>query len=274
MTKLMRYNCRTSHGFGSSNPRSDCRRSSTAASFISMSENGQTSAKAGPTLSVMQLDPQHCYEALRARDARFDGAFFVAVSSTGIYCRPVCTARLPRRDRCSFYSNAASAERAGYRPCLRCRPELAPGAVHTGGGTRNVGLMFAVLYAAIGDAPERALARATFTCCSRRAPQASSVTEAFYARSDSYHIGKDCIPCRARPTPGELQALLNPIIKRIMKFLTRKGFLIEEQGMTHLTDTDSDLALGSLRAAACTYPCWQSGQRRTSRPSPSSTTCG
>ena len=93
-----------------------------------MSENGQTSARAGPTLGVMQLDPQHCYEALRARDARFDGAFFVAVSSTGIYCRPVCTARLPRRDRCSFYSNAASAEGAGYRPCLRCRPELAPGA--------------------------------------------------------------------------------------------------------------------------------------------------
>ncbi len=93
-----------------------------------MSENGQTSARAGPTLGVMQLDPQHCYEALRARDARFDGAFFVAVSSTGIYCRPVCTARLPRRDHCSFYSNAASAEGAGYRPCLRCRPEFAPGA--------------------------------------------------------------------------------------------------------------------------------------------------
>ncbi|MBA3492879.1 MAG: adenosine deaminase, partial [Gammaproteobacteria bacterium] len=65
----------------------------------------------------MHLDSRHCYEALRARDARFDGAFFVAVSSTGIYCRPVCTARLPRRDRCSFYSNAASAEGAGYRPC-------------------------------------------------------------------------------------------------------------------------------------------------------------
>ena len=93
-----------------------------------MSENGQTSAWAGFTLGVMQLDPQHCYEALRARDARFDGAFFVAVSSTGIYCRPVCTARLPRRDHCSFYGNAASAEGAGYRPCLRCRPELAPGA--------------------------------------------------------------------------------------------------------------------------------------------------
>jgi AraC family transcriptional regulator, regulatory protein of adaptative response / DNA-3-methyladenine glycosylase II len=75
----------------------------------------------------MELDARRCYSALKARDARFDGRFFVAVSTTGIYCRPVCTARIPGRDRCSFFANAASAERAGYRPCLRCRPELAPG---------------------------------------------------------------------------------------------------------------------------------------------------
>ena len=75
----------------------------------------------------MELDPRRCYSALKARDARFDGRFFVAVSTTGIYCRPVCTARIPQRERCSFFANAASAERAGYRPCLRCRPELAPG---------------------------------------------------------------------------------------------------------------------------------------------------
>lgn len=75
----------------------------------------------------MQLDARHCYAALKARDTRFDGTFFVGVSTTGIYCRPVCTARLPQADRCRFYSNAATAEQAGYRPCLRCRPELAPG---------------------------------------------------------------------------------------------------------------------------------------------------
>jgi len=75
----------------------------------------------------MELDARRCYSALKARDARFDGRFFVAVSTTGIYCRPVCTARIPGRERCSFFANAASAERAGYRPCLRCRPELAPG---------------------------------------------------------------------------------------------------------------------------------------------------
>ncbi|HEY3268879.1 MAG TPA: DNA-3-methyladenine glycosylase 2 [Armatimonadota bacterium] len=76
----------------------------------------------------MELDPTICYGALRTHDPRFDGAFFVGVSSTGIYCRPVCTAKIPRRENCSFYPSAAAAEQCGYRPCRRCRPELAPGA--------------------------------------------------------------------------------------------------------------------------------------------------
>ncbi|MCC7483469.1 MAG: helix-turn-helix domain-containing protein [Burkholderiales bacterium] len=75
----------------------------------------------------MLLAPDHCYQALTARDPRFDGRFFVGVSSTGIYCRPVCTVRVPKRQNCTFYPSAAAAELAGYRPCLRCRPELAPG---------------------------------------------------------------------------------------------------------------------------------------------------
>jgi len=75
----------------------------------------------------MALDSNTCYRALKARDARFDGRFFVAVSSTRIYCRPVCTVRPPRRENCRFYPSAAAAEAGGYRPCLRCRPELAPG---------------------------------------------------------------------------------------------------------------------------------------------------
>ena len=73
------------------------------------------------------LNTDHCYRALQSKDSRFDGKFFVGVSSTGIYCRPVCTARTPMRTRCTFYPSAAAAEDAGYRPCLRCRPELAPG---------------------------------------------------------------------------------------------------------------------------------------------------
>lgn len=75
----------------------------------------------------MHLDPDTCYQTLLARDRRFDGWFFVGVSSTGIYCRPVCPVRTPRRQNCHFFANAAAAERAGFRPCLRCRPELAPG---------------------------------------------------------------------------------------------------------------------------------------------------
>jgi AraC family transcriptional regulator of adaptative response / DNA-3-methyladenine glycosylase II len=75
----------------------------------------------------MLLDPDHCYQALAAHDPRFDGLFYVGVATTGIYCRPVCPARTPRRDRCRFFGNPASAEKAGFRPCRRCRPELAPG---------------------------------------------------------------------------------------------------------------------------------------------------
>lgn len=73
-----------------------------------------------------QPDDDACYLALKAKDARFDGCFFTAVTSTGIYCRPVCRVRTPKRENCRFFVHAAQAESAGFRPCLRCRPELAP----------------------------------------------------------------------------------------------------------------------------------------------------
>jgi AraC family transcriptional regulator of adaptative response / DNA-3-methyladenine glycosylase II len=73
------------------------------------------------------LDPRAAYAAIRARDARFDGRLFVGVSTTRIYCRPICPAKTPGFPRCRFFASAAAAERAGFRPCLRCRPELAPG---------------------------------------------------------------------------------------------------------------------------------------------------
>jgi AraC family transcriptional regulator of adaptative response / DNA-3-methyladenine glycosylase II len=75
----------------------------------------------------MGVDDDAKYRALVARDARFDGVFFVGVTTTGIYCRPVCTARTPGRSRCVFFKRAAEAERDGFRACFRCRPELAPG---------------------------------------------------------------------------------------------------------------------------------------------------
>ena len=87
-------------------------------------------------MTPMTLDSSTCYRALRARDARFDGRFFVAVSSTHIYCRPVCTVKPPRLENCRFYPSAAAAEVAGFRPCLRCRPELAPGNASVDATTR------------------------------------------------------------------------------------------------------------------------------------------
>lgn len=75
----------------------------------------------------MLLDYDACWRALATHDARFDGRFFVGVRSTGVYCRPVCRVRAAKRENCRFYPSAAAAERAGFRPCLRCRPELAPG---------------------------------------------------------------------------------------------------------------------------------------------------
>src|ERR1700743_2654194 len=72
------------------------------------------------------LDREFCYRSLRARDARFDGRLFVAVRTTGIYCRPICPARTPKLENITFYASAAAAQEAGYRPCLWCRPASSP----------------------------------------------------------------------------------------------------------------------------------------------------
>jgi AraC family transcriptional regulator of adaptative response / DNA-3-methyladenine glycosylase II len=74
----------------------------------------------------MDLDHEACYRAVRLRDPRFDGRFFTAVKTTGIYCRPICPARIPKPQNITFYPSAAAAQEAGFRPCLRCRPETAP----------------------------------------------------------------------------------------------------------------------------------------------------
>jgi AraC family transcriptional regulator of adaptative response / DNA-3-methyladenine glycosylase II len=95
-----------------------------------MSENRERAGPAGSTPGtdalMDSLDPHVCYRALRTRDERFDGRLFVGVTSTGIYCRPVCPARTPKFENCRFFASAAAAQKAGLRPCLRCRPETAP----------------------------------------------------------------------------------------------------------------------------------------------------
>src|SRR5690348_3776028 len=76
-----------------------------------------------------------------ARDARFDGLFFVGVTSTHIYCRPICPAKTPKEAHCRFFTTPQEAEHAGFRPCLRCRPELAPGCAPIDDGGRIARLM-------------------------------------------------------------------------------------------------------------------------------------
>jgi len=73
------------------------------------------------------LDAETCHAACEAKDRRFDGRFYVGVTSTGVYCRCICSARTPKRANRTFWPSAAAAEAAGFRPCLICRPERAPG---------------------------------------------------------------------------------------------------------------------------------------------------
>ena len=84
------------------------------------------------------LDPEACYSALTAHDRRFDGRFYTAVTTTGVYCRPVCRAPLPQRRHVRFFACAAAAEEAGFRPCRRCRPEAAPGSPAWAGTSATV----------------------------------------------------------------------------------------------------------------------------------------
>ncbi|WNY28794.1 putative bifunctional transcriptional activator/DNA repair enzyme AlkA [Methanimicrococcus stummii] len=76
---------------------------------------------------MTEEDNRELYTAFKSKDSRFDGRFFVGVSSTGIYCRPVCRAKMPKAENCTYFKTAAEAENAGFRPCLLCRPEIAPG---------------------------------------------------------------------------------------------------------------------------------------------------
>jgi AraC family transcriptional regulator, regulatory protein of adaptative response / DNA-3-methyladenine glycosylase II len=86
----------------------------------------------------MSPDDAVWYRALATRDARFDGRLFVGVTSTGIYCRPICPARTPKPDHCRFFPSAAAAQQAGFRPCLRCRPERSPDAAAWRGTSNTV----------------------------------------------------------------------------------------------------------------------------------------
>src|ERR1041384_2786325 len=93
----------------------------------------------------MELNPEVCYRAVQARDTRYDGRFFTCVTSTGIYCRPICPARTPKLANCIFVQSAAAAHAVGFRPCLRCRPEIAPGIAGWRGTANTVSRALALI---------------------------------------------------------------------------------------------------------------------------------
>jgi AraC family transcriptional regulator of adaptative response / DNA-3-methyladenine glycosylase II len=107
----------------------------------------------------MEMDDDACYRAIETRDRRFDGRLFVAVTTTGIYCRPFCPAPTPRRDHVRFFQTAAAAQEAGFRPCLRCRPETSPELAFWRGSSSTVSRAMGLIEAgALDNANVEALA--------------------------------------------------------------------------------------------------------------------
>jgi AraC family transcriptional regulator of adaptative response / DNA-3-methyladenine glycosylase II len=95
----------------------------------------------------MDMDRIACYRAISTRDARFDGRLFVGVKTTGVYCRPICPARTPKFENTSFFASAAAAQEAGFRPCLRCRPETSPDLAFWRGTSNTVSRALALIEA-------------------------------------------------------------------------------------------------------------------------------
>lgn len=120
-----------------------------------MSENRERAARKRETLSGMDLlGEEACFRALQTRDPRFDGRLFVGITSTGIYCRPVCPARTAKREHCRFFASAAAAQEAGFRPCLRCRPETAPDLASWRGSSNTVSRALALIADGVLDDPK------------------------------------------------------------------------------------------------------------------------
>jgi AraC family transcriptional regulator, regulatory protein of adaptative response / DNA-3-methyladenine glycosylase II len=104
-------------------------------------------------MAVVDLDREACYRALRTRDTRFDGRFYTGVVSTGIFCRPICPAPIPKLENCVFLPSAGAAHQMGFRPCLRCRPEVAPGLAGWHGTARTVSrALHLIAEGGLGDA--------------------------------------------------------------------------------------------------------------------------
>jgi AraC family transcriptional regulator of adaptative response / DNA-3-methyladenine glycosylase II len=108
----------------------------------------------------MDMPPHDvCYRAIATRDARFDGRLFIGVKTTGIYCRPICPARTPKQQNVTFWPSAAAAQEAGFRPCLRCRPEISPDAAAWRGTSNTVSRALALIAEGGLDGDEASLTK-------------------------------------------------------------------------------------------------------------------
>ncbi len=125
------------------------------AHFAFASENGEKFFCACVIVGDVSLPPDSvCYRALSTRDVRFDGRLFVGVTSTGVYCRPICPARTAKPENCRFFPSAAAAQSAGFRPCLRCRPEISPDAAAWRGTSTTVSRALGLIAAGALDGDE------------------------------------------------------------------------------------------------------------------------
>ena len=135
------------------------------------------------------------YAAFKSKDTRFDGRFFVAIASSGVYCRPVCRAKMAKPENCAFYATAAEAEQAGYRPCLLCRPELAPISRLTNSSTENIA---APATNAITDSVTDAVAVSITDASATLAYQAARILDETCGRGHSLEAIANRLGCSTR----------------------------------------------------------------------------
>src|SRR5215469_4943300 len=121
---------------------------------MTMSGIRQTKTAQKHHAASMDMDRIACYRAIATRDARFDGRLFVGVKTTGVYCRPICPARTPKFENVVFFVSAAAAQEAGFRPCLRCRPEVSPELAFWRGTSNTVSRALALIEAGGLDADD------------------------------------------------------------------------------------------------------------------------
>lgn len=124
-----------------------------------MSESGQKLTVRPDIMTPMTLDHDACYRAVSSRDARFDGRIFTGVKTTGIYCRPICPARTPKSTNVVFFATAAAAQEAGFRSCLRCRPECSPDLAIWRGTSNTVSRGLALIEAGALDGDDASVDR-------------------------------------------------------------------------------------------------------------------